>query len=933
MGISGLSLSAAVTRQPSKLIRIVVALFASAAEDGVHENEVMRHSMGSSEENDPERERLARADDGTEGWRDWGPYLSERAWGSVREDYSADGDAWASFPHDHARSRVYRWNEDGMAGFCDVDQNWCLSLALWNGVDPILKERMFGLTGPEGNHGEDVKEYWWYLDGTPTHSWNSWRYHYPQAEFPYDDLVTTNARRDRLTPEYELVDTGVFDDSRYWIVSVDYAKAGPRDLVMQITLENAGPEAATIHVLPTLWFRNTWSWGYPGETVPAVVDVGGRVVAQSNRVGTLVLSGNGDPETLFCDNETNVGRLYGVGEGPAYPKDGINDHVVSGAATVNPEKTGTKGALHYTVTVEAGQKQVIRVRLTEIAESTGETADPAELRALTLPSPDLASGFDAVVTARRAEADRFWATVPDAPLDEEHSRVLRQSMAGLLWSKQFFHFNVQQWLDGDPATPPPPPGRGAIRNGQWRHVNARDVILMPDPWEYPWFAAWDLAFHCVTLAHIDPEFAKAQLILMLREWYMHPSGQLAAYEWNFSDVNPPTHAWAALRVFLLDGGTDFRFLARVFHKLLMNFTWWTNNKDHGDNNLYEGGFMGLDNIAPLDRSKIPASVGELEQADSTAWMAMYALDLLDIALRLSADDIAYEDVATKFIEHFLRIAASANSGGMWDDEDAYFYDVLHLADGEDVPIKVRSLVGLVPVVASFVYDEPDVSALPEFRERVRWFLRHNPELGAAVYDRSSGDHRNFLLALVSPDKLSRILTKVFDEAGLLSQHGIRGISAYHREHPFSVEIGGVTASVDYEPAESTSALFGGNSNWRGPVWFPLNVLLIEALLDYHEHSPETTVEFPLGSGDLVSLKVAAQRLSDRLISLFVPDDSGVRPADARYRLLSADPHWKQNLFFYEYFDGDTGEGLGASHQTGWTALVAHLILRQARAAD
>jgi hypothetical protein len=866
-----------------------------------------------------ERSRLASADAGEVGWRDWGPYVAERAWGSVREDYSADGDAWNSFPHDQARSRAYRWNEDGMAGFCDLDQNWCLGLALWNGADPILKERMFGLSGPQGNHGEDAKEYWWYTDGTPTHSWNSWRYHYPQRAFPYDDLVTTNANRGKLEPEYELLDTGIFDDSRYWVVTVDYAKDGPHDLLMQVTIENAGPDEATLRVLPTLWFRNTWDWGYEGHPKPVMSELGGAVVARSARAGTLRMTGEGNPELLFCDNETNVARLYGQAGGSPFPKDGINDFVVSGAVTINPAQTGTKAALDYTVTVAAGATSTIRIRLTDIS---AQNADAVEFDA---------TDFDAVIATRQSEADAYWTSVAPVGIDEDENHVLRQAMAGLLWSKQFFHFDVKRWLSGDPTSPPPPPGRAAIRNGDWRHLNAHDVILMPDTWEYPWFAAWDLAFHCVTLAHVDPAFAKAQLILMLREWYMHPSGQLPAYEWNFSDVNPPTHAWAALQVFELDGSTDFTFLAKVFHKLMMNFTWWTNTKDEGDNNLFEGGFMGLDNIAPLDRSTLPPSVGTLEQADSTAWMAMYSLDLLHMALTLAAQDVAYEDVATKFIEHFMRIAAAANASGMWDEDDAYFYDILHLADGRDVPLKVRSLVGLVPVLASLQYDDSETRDLPEFRERVSWFLDNNPEFAASYHQIGEGETKRHLLALVSPERLVRILSKVFDEASLLSPHGIRGISEYHREHPFVVDVNGVKASVDYEPAESTTGLFGGNSNWRGPVWFPLNVLMIEALRSYDTNGDgdvDTTVEFPVGSGRMLSLDAAADALSTRLISLFIPDETGVRPSDARYPLLTTDPRWKPHLLFYEYFNGDTGEGLGASHQTGWTALVAHLILRR-----
>lgn len=871
-----------------------------------------------------ERARICDIDS---GWRDWGPYLAERAWGSVREDYSEDGEAWASFPHDHARSRAYRWNEDGMAGFSDSGQHWCLALALHNGVDPIVKERMFGLDGNQGNHGEDVKEYWWYTDATPSHSWNSWRYHYPQRAFPYHDLVTKSAARGKTDAEYELADTGIFDDSRYWVVTVDYAKQSQHDLLMLITIENAGQEKATLRVLPTLWFRNTWSWGYDNQPKPQITADGGALVARSEAAGELWLRGEGSPEVLFCDNETNVKRLYNQPNGPCYAKDGINDFVVDGLPTVNPSQTGTKAALDYTVEVEAGATAVIRVRLTGGGTATA-AIDPFE--------------FDRIITTRRAEADSYWAALAPAGLTTpKESVVLRQAMAGLLWSKQFYHFNVKKWLAGDPASPPPPPGRSSVRNDAWRHLDAHDVLLMPDTWEYPWFAAWDLAFHCVTLAWIDPEFAKAQLVLLLREWYMHPNGQLPAYEWNFSDVNPPTHAWAAIRVFLISGGTDFTFLAKVFHKLLMNFTWWTNNKDHGDNNLFEGGFMGLDNIAPVDRSKLPASTGMIEQADSTAWMANYALDLLQMALRLANHDDAYEDVATKFVEHFLSIASAANSSGMWDDNDSYFYDILHLASGAEVPLKVRSLVGLVPVVASFVYDDAHIDSLPNFRERLDWYLTNNPEYRDFVHTREENGEQRTLLALVPPERLVRILSDVLDEAALLSDHGIRSLSAYHREHPFTIEIAGIEASVDYEPAESTTALFGGNSNWRGPVWFPLNTLLIEALRSYDSHDlGRLQVELPLGSGVLMSLSSAADVLTNRLVSLFlegVAADGAApnaaarpRPADARYPLLSSDPRWKPWLFFYEYFDGDTGEGLGASHQTGWTALVAHLMLERAR---
>ncbi len=865
---------------------------------------------------DPERRRLAAANDGTASWRDWGPYLAERAWGSVREDYSADGDAWASFPHDHARSRAYRWNEDGMAGFCDLDQNWCLSLALWNGVDPILKERMFGLTGPQGNHGEDAKEYWWYTDGTPTHSWNSWRYHYPQSTFPYEDLIDTNANRSKLEPEYELLDTGIFDGSAYWVVTVDYAKESPHDLLMQITVENAGPREATLRVLPTLWFRNTWSWGDADVVKPRLHKSGGSIVATSARSGTLCLSGEGAPRMLFCENETNLRRLFAQDESPLFPKDGINDFVIDGATTVNPAMEGTKAALDYEVTLASGASTVVRVRLTQETQAAK----------LNVRDPFDTATFDHTISTRKDEADQFWATVTPTGTSEDEANVLRQAMAGLLWSKQFYHYNVKRWLSGDPISPPP--DRENDRNSDWSHLNAHDVLLMPDVWEYPWFANWDHAFHCVTIAHIDPRFAKAQLLLMLREWYMHTSGQLPAYEWNFSDVNPPTHAWAALQVFVIDGSADYDFLAKIFHKLLVNFTWWINAKGANEDGVFTGGFLGLDNIAPLNRSTLPESVGTLEQADATAWMAMYSLDLLNMALRLAADNIAYEDVATKFVEHFLRIAAAENSSGMWDDDDAFFYDIVHLADGRDVPLKVRSLVGLVPVLASLVYHDSSVSHLEDFQTRLRWFLEHNPEQAASYHARGNDDDVAHLLSLVEPERLARILANVFDEDALLSPFGIRGISAYHRDHPFVVEIDGVQASVDYEPGESTSGLFGGNSNWRGPVWFPLNVLLIEALRNYEARCPgEVRIEFPKGSGSHMTLEEVADALSHRLVSLFIPVNGTVRPSDARYPTLSADPRWKPYVFFYEYFHGDTGQGLGASHQTGWTSTVAHLILQ------
>ncbi len=870
-----------------------------------------------------EHQRVEAADSTQPEWRDWGPYVAERAWGTVREDYSADGDAWRFFPYDHARSRAFRWNEDGMAGFCDLEQTWVLALALWNGQDSHLKERMFGLAGPEGNHGEDAKEYWWYLDGTPTHSWQSWRYHYPQRAFPYEGLRAENARRGALDPEYELVDTGAFDDDRYWVVTADYAKAAPHELLLRLTVENAGPEAATIEVLPTLWFRNTWSWETPEGEKPTITQGASALVAGPL---TLAYEATDASGTLFCDNETNAEKLFGPGATnlSPFPKDGINDHIVNGAATVNPEQTGTKASVRYTLTLGPGASKVLRLRL----RSALSGDDPVGRRAPDADPGDASpfSDFDAVVAQRAAEADAFHEALAPAGLDADRRRVLRQSLAGLTWAKQFFHYDVRRWLTGDPAYPAPPAGRGDIRNGRWQHLAAKDVILMPDPWEYPWFAAWDLAFHCISYAHMDPEFAKGQLVLLLREWYTHASGQLPAYEWDFGDVNPPTQARAALEVFRLDGGTDHTFLARVFHKLMMNFTWWTNTKDAGQDYLFEGGFMGLDNIAPVNRSTLPASAGRIEQADSTAWMAVYALDLLEMALTLAHHDRAYEDVAVKFFEHFTRIAQAANDEGLWSEDDAFYYDVLTLPDGTKVPLKVRSLVGLVPVTASLSLDGL-TDGLPEFQATVRRFLRHQPEAADTLHLHPRGGGAT-LVALVSPERLERILAQVFDERGMLSPHGIRSISAWHREHPFALTVAGSQQQVDYEPGESTSHLFGGNSNWRGPVWFPLNVLIIDALRDYEANLGEQhLVEYPAGSGQRRNLGDIADDLADRLVTLFTPGADGApRPSDAHYPLLSTDPRWREQLVFYEYFHGDTGQGLGASHQTGWTALVAHLIL-------
>ncbi|MDX6410280.1 MAG: hypothetical protein QOE13_3351, partial [Gaiellaceae bacterium] len=712
-----------------------------------------------------ERDRLA---DTAAGWKRWGPYLSERAWGTVREDYSAGGDAWDSFPHDHASSRTYRWNEDGLGGICDSAQHLCLAFAFWNGRDPILKERIFGLTGNEGNHGEDAKEYWWYVDSTPTHSWMRWRYLYPQAEFPYADLLAENRRRDKFTAEYELVDTGVLDGDRYWDITADYAKAGPDDLCLRLSVRNAGPDDATIDVLPTLWFRNTWSWGIDDRR-PVLTAKDGAVVADHHALGRLTFTGgaatsNGRPELLFCENESNASRLWGTADTTPFPKDGIARHVVAGEATVNPDQTGTKAALRYHLTVPAGKTVELQLRL------SGDAAGP---------------DWSQVMAARRAEADEFYAGLTPATATADEGEVMRQAFSGMLWSKQFFHYDVERWLDGDPAGPPPPEERKHARNAEWRHLNNADVISMPDKWEYPWFAAWDLAFHCVALAHVDAEFAKSQLLLMCREWYMHPNGQLPAYEWNFGDVNPPVHAWAALRVFEIDGSTDFCFLERVLHKLLLNFTWWVNRKDAAGNNVFEGGFLGLDNIGPIDRSATLPVDGRLEQSDGTSWMAMYCLNLLEIALVLSEHEESYEDLATKFFEHFTYIATAIHDRGLWNEEDGFYYDVLAFETGERVPLRVRSMVGLLPLCATTTLGQATLDRLPYFAGHFRWFEANKARfVENVVHAHRLGEHEGRLLSIVGPDRLARILATMLDTDEFLSPHGLRAVAASHRDAPF-----------------------------------------------------------------------------------------------------------------------------------------------------
>ena len=859
-------------------------------------------------------------------WYRWGPYVSERQWGTVREDYSADGDAWNYLPHDQARSRAYRWGEDGLAGFCDVEQRLCLALALWNGRDPILKERAFGLTGEQGNHGEDVKDYWWYLDAIPSHAWNRWRYHYPQSPFPYQELIDVNAARDRTQPEYELLDTGAFSDGRYWITEVCYAKASPDDLLMTISVTNAGPDTATLHVLPTAWFRNTWSWADDGAARPALAAAadGGVTVSHPFCDELELIAGPGPdgtvPTALFCENETNVARLYGAAPVTPYPKDGINDHVISGAPTVNPERAGTKCAFWYQVTLAGGASAELRLRL----RPAGAPAAPGAL----------GSEFDQVVARRRGEADEFYDELTPRDASADEAMVMRQAFAGLLWGKQLYYYDVTRWLDGDPAQPEPPPERLTGRNCKWRNFDAFDIMSMPDKWEYPWFAAWDLAFHCVALAHVDPAFAKYQLILLCREWFLHPNGTLPAYEWNFSDVNPPVHAWAALEVFAVDEGRDLDFLSRVFDKLLVNFTWWVNLEDPAGKNVYEGGFLGLDNIGPLDRSQLPVG-GTLEQSDATGWMGFYAIGLGRIATVLNqAAHRPTADLVLKFLEHYAAIRDALASQGLWDETDGFYYDRLVTPAGEAVPIKVRSMVGVIPLLAAAVVHEDDLEQAMVLGKRFADLLgRENLADTATMRERGmlrgpTGDQQ-LLLSLAGPNRLQRLLARLFDPGEFLSPHGLRALSAWHREHPYQIEVEGFTATIDYEPAESTTAMFGGNSNWRGPVWFPLNYLVINSLERYYQFfGDDFTVEYPTGSDRRLSLDKVAIDLQDRLISIFTRGPDGRRPCFGGTEFLQSDVAWRDNLVFAEYFHGDNAAALGAWHQTGWTGLIADIIRRR-----
>ncbi len=866
-----------------------------------------------------EGERLEQERRGQGHWRRWGPYLSERQWGTVREDYSPDGAAWNYLPHDHARSRAYRWGEDGLAGFSDHHQRLCLSLALWNGRDPILKERLFGLTNAEGNHGEDVKELYYYLDATPSQSYCRMLYKYPQAAFPYQQLVEENARRGIGGAEFELLDTGVFDDDRYFDVEVEYAKASADDVLVRITVHNRGPEAAELHLLPQLWFRNTWSWNGAPER-PTLRAADGGVVVEHATLGEYRWAVDGGTELLFTENETNTRRLYGS-DGPAYTKDAFHARVVQGRSdAVNPAQHGTKAAAWCRVTIPAGGSTVLRARLA-----------PGTAR------PRL-DEVDRLVELRRHESDEFYAQVQRDITEADARQVQRQAFAGMIWSKQYFYYDVREWLQGDPAQPAPPAQRRHGRNTAWEHLNNADIISMPDTWEYPWYAAWDLAFHCIPFALIDPEFAKHQLVLLTREWYMHPNGQLPAYEWAFGDVNPPVHAWAAWRVFQIDrkrrgDAGDLAFLERVFHKLMLNFTWWVNRKDAQGRNVFQGGFLGLDNIGVFDRSAPLPTGGYIDQADGTAWMAMYSLNLMRIALELARHNRVYEDIATKFFEHFLHIAEAMTSlggdgVGLWDEADAFYYDVLNTPDGREVPLRVRSMVGLIPLFAVETIDQALLDELPEFAARLKWFLDYRPDLARLVSRwETPGMGERRLLSLLRGHRMKALLRRMLDETEFLSDYGVRALSRHHADQPYEFDVMGAQLTVRYQPAESDSGLFGGNSNWRGPIWFPVNYLLIESLQKFHHYySDDFRVECPTGSGQYLSLAEVADELSGRLSRIFLRGADGRRPVFGAAEKLQRDPHFRDHVLFHEYFHGDNGRGVGASHQTGWTGLVAKLLM-------
>jgi hypothetical protein len=853
-------------------------------------------------------------------WKTWGPYLSERQWGTVREDYSEDGSAWEFTTHETARSKAWRWGEDGLGGLGDRHLQLCISVSLWNTRDPILKERLFGLGGNEGNHGEDVKELYYFLDATPTHSYLKMLYKYPQQEYPYEKLVEENRRRGRKDPEYEIQDTGIFNRNKYFDVFIEYAKSSPEDILLKVTVYNRGPEAAPLHVLPNIWFRNTWDWGYSPDKPSLERLTDNSIFIQHKNLGKRILYAENPGQLLFCDNESNCEKCYNIPcKKDSYYKDGINDYIVQGANTVNPGQSGTKAAIHFNKTIDPGKSASFRVRMS--------------LEPLNKPFED----FDKIFEKRIQEADAFYAEKQVNLKSEELKSIQRQAWAGMIWCKQFYDYNVEKWIKGDPASPPPPPQRKKGRNHEWRHLNNSDIISMPDSWEYPWFAAWDLAFHCICFADIDLDFSKQQLTLLTHEWFMHPNGQLPAYEWSFSDVNPPVHAWATLKVYttekVVTGTGDFKFLETIFLKLLLNFTWWVNRKDEQGNNIFEGGFLGMDNIGLFDRNTPLPDGSILEQSDSTSWMCMYSLNMMRISLELARTNPVYQDMATKFFEHFLYIAnamfAEGDEGtGLWDDEDEFYYDAIQKSNGRDEKLKIRSMVGLIPLLAVEVLDDEVLTEQKDFTERLNWFLNHRPELASLVSNwGEKGKGEKHLLSLLRGHRMKRILYRMLDENEFLSDHGLRALSKYYEANPYVLEIDDTWFSVHYTPGESDTTLFGGNSNWRGPIWMPMNYLLIEALKRFHDYyGDEFRIEYPTHSGNLFSLKEISDKLSDRVISLFTRNAEGNRPEFGEQALFQNDPYFKDYTLFFEYFHGDTGKGLGASHQTGWTGLVARLLM-------
>lgn len=883
-----------------------------------------------------EEERLSQTKKREKDWQNWGAYLSDRAWGTVREDYSPDGAAWDYFPHEAARSRTFRWNEDGLGGICDRNQRICFALALWNERDPFLKERLFGLSGPEGNHGEDVKEYYFHLDAAPTFSYAKFLYKYCQNEYPYQELLEENRRRDKSQPEFELLDTGVFDRDEYFDVFIEYAKADANDIFIKITAINRGSQTAPLHVLPHVWFRNDWTWR--DSEKPSIKEVSAsndvksvmlsRFSRRTENVRRMFFSAASAEEILFTENETNNEKLFGVPNASPYVKDAFHRYFANDEkSAVNPEKVGTKACAVYRLDIEPSAEKVIYLRLSEDDFSH-------------LSAEELSRTAEDFLSMRRVETDEFYASIIPQTLSADAQSVMRQSFAGLNWTKQYYHYIVREWLDGDPAAPAPPASRVKGRNKDWRHLYNSDIISMPDKWEYPWYAAWDLAFHCVAFALFDSEFAKHQLILLVREWYMHPNGQIPAYEWKFDDVNPPVHAWAALRVFQMErrrcGTGDYEFLEKIFHKLLLNFTWWVNRKDTEGNNVFEGGFLGLDNIGVFDRSGTIPGGGVLEQSDGTSWMAMFSLNMFAIAVELAVQNKAYEDVATKFFEHFIYISDAINNIGegnteLWSDRDGFFYDVLHLPDGESIPLRVRSLVGLIPLFAVETIEAAQLDELPDLARRIKWFLENRSDLTNGISClQEQGQNGRRLLSIVSEEKLRRVLRIMLDETEFLSDYGIRSLSRHHKNRPYVLTLGGETFQVDYEPAESSSRMFGGNSNWRGPIWFPMNYLLIESLqkFDYF-YGADLKVEYPTGSGEMLTLWEVSQKIERRLAKIFLRDEEGRRAVNGIAEKFQTDPHWRDLILFYEYFQGDNGSGLGASHQTGWTAVIAKMLQQMA----